>query len=220
MGREARVMAEIGSWSGEGKLQLEMDELQFRGAKRITLHLHDIEQISVENGWLVIRANGDESRYDLGDAAAENWMHAIRNPKTLIDKLDVKATSHVLINGDFEPEFVKQIETRAAEAVTMSRATGFANDEQKNVVEEHGNAVYDLVFLRADEPTSLTEIKRMRTAMKSSGAIWVIHMKGQRELSHDAIMAVAAGEGLIDVKSARYSETHACLKLMLRRSER
>jgi hypothetical protein len=218
MGKEARVLAEIDGWEGEGKLLLETDELFFRGARRLTVPLASITSLSNEKGWLHIVHEAGDARFDLGDAYAEKWMHAIRNPRQLIDKLDVKAASTVVVEGDVDAAFVESIRARAAslrEAAPNAASPHAAGDAGRAAV-----ADVDLVFIAIDDPASLSRITDLRRAIKSNGAIWVLHPRGRRELSHDAIMAVAKPAGLVDVKSARFNETHGALKLMVPRAER
>lgn len=206
MGKEARVLAEIDGWEGEGKLLLETDELFFRGARRLTIPLTSITSLTNEGGWLHVIHEAGDARFDLGDAYAEKWMLAIQNPRQLIDKLDVKSTSTVLVEGDVDKAFVESIRARAATLYAESDALP-ATD-------------LDLVFIAIDDPALLPRISGLRQMIKSSGAIWVLHPRGRRELSHDAIMALAKPAGLVDVKSARFNETHGALKLMVPRAER
>lgn len=212
MGKEARVIGEIGEWFGEGKLLLETEELTFRGARKLAIALTSITALSVDKGWLRIEYDGELARFDLGDAYAEKWMLAIRNPKTVIDKLDVKETSHVLFEGPVDPAFVDAVRKRAA--VTYEADALSPNERDQDV------ANLDLIYYAVDDPERIRRIAELRPRIKSSGAIWVLHPRGRRELSHDAIMAVAKPVGLIDVKSARFNETHGALKLMVPRAQR
>lgn len=207
MGKEARVFAEIGEWFGEGKLLLETDELYFRGARKLTIPLASITNLANEGGWLHVIHEAGDARFDLGDAYAEKWMLAIQNPRQLIDKLDVKATSNVLVEGDVDEAFVESIRSRAASLHSPHAADINAGD-------------LDVIFIAIDDPALLARIIELRPLMKSSGAIWVLHPRGRRELSHDAIMAIARPAGLVDVKSARFSDTHGALKLMVPRADR
>lgn len=208
MGREARVFAEIDEWTGEGKLLLELDQLIFRGARKITIPLPTIRSVSVDNGWLVVVHEVGDARFDLGPEYAEKWRHAIENPKTLIDKLDVKAGLRVLIEGAADAAFIESVRARTDQVIV-------AGDVGSDAVTD-----LDLIFYHVDDPALLGRIAELRPAVKSTGALWVLHPKGRSDLSHDAILAVAKPLGLIDVKSAKFSDTHAALKLMVPRCMR
>jgi hypothetical protein len=206
VGKEARVFAELCVWTGEGKLLLETDELMFRGAKKLTIPLSSIDGMSIEDGWLVVKHGADEARFDLGTDYAVKWRHAIENPKQLIDKLDVKAGSRVHIAGPVDVAFIDSVTSRAA-AVTVSDEPPSASD-------------YDVVFVYVNEADELDSLTKYHPIIRSTGAIWVLHPKGRRETSHDAIMSIAKPLGLVDVKSAKFSETHGALKLMVPRAMR
>lgn len=203
MGKEARVYAEIDEWEGEGKLLLETDALYFRGARRLTVPLATITSLANDKGWLHVVHEAGEARFDLGDAFTEKWILAIQNPRQLIDKLDVKASSSVLVEGDVGAAFLDSIRTRGATLHTSQTAQDL-----------------DLIFIAIDDPAMLSRVAELRSTIKSTGAIWVLHPRGRRELSHDAIMAIAKPAGLVDVKSARFNDTHGALKLMVPRAQR
>jgi hypothetical protein len=207
MGKEARVLAELDDWSGEGKLLLETDELMFRGAKTLTIPLSTIQALSIDDGWLVVTYYGGTARFDLGDEFAGKWRHAIENPRQLIDKLDVKPTSRVLVAGPIDDAFIESVRNRTG--AEPERNAGNA-----------GPASMDLVFLYVNDAIEIDSIRALHSVIEKTGAIWVLHPKGRRETSHDAIMSIAKPLGLVDVKSAKYSETHGALKLMVPRSKR
>jgi hypothetical protein len=195
-------MAEFEGWVGEGKLLLETDALIFRGAARFAVRLVDITQVEAAEGWLEIGHAGGRARFDLG-AAAERWAHAIRNPRTRVDKLDVKTTSKVAVDGVSESSFIDELGTRTPHVLDVQSTTEL-----------------DLLFYQVDEPAGLTRLGVLRERIAQHGGIWVITPKGRRELGHDAIVAAAKAAGLIDTKTARFSDTHTALKLVIPRAQR
>jgi hypothetical protein len=198
MGREAKCMAETADWNGMGRLQLETDQLIFRGAKRTVVPLTEIRSARAESGWLMIEHHGITDRYDLG-AAAASWARAITSPRTRIDKLDVKPTSRVIIAGVDDADFLEELRARAPHSTT-----------------DAGTPV-DLAFLRVEGVADLDALSSLREAIVPHGAIWIVHPKGHAELKHEPIVAAAKRAGLVDVKTARFSETHTALKLMIPR---
>ena len=216
MGKEARVMAEIGEWFGDGKLLLETDDLMFRGARKLTIPLSGISAVRDVNGWLEIDHADGTARFDLGSFTTK-WIEAIKNPRTRADKLDAKAGIRVGIVNVPEPTFhdevrerTEQVEAPLTDGARAVQSMVGTNDERD----------LDILYLGIAAPDDIGAITTLRKRVKQTGAIWVIHPKGDRTMSHDAIMAVARPSGLVDVKSARFSETHGALKLMVPRSMR
>ena len=202
MGREARCMAEFGGWVGEGKLLLETDELIFRGAARLRIPLGDIASAEAADGWLTIEHAAGGARFDLGAAAAK-WAHAIRHPRTRIDKLDVQAGKRVALVAIADEAFEGELRGRTA-----------------HVEDASGACELDLVFYGCEEPAGLERLRALRERIASHGAIWLIAPKGRPELGHEPVVAAAKAAGLIDTKTARFSATHTALKLVIPRAQR
>jgi hypothetical protein len=194
-------MAEFGGWVGEGKLLHETDDLVFRGAERLKIPLPQITGAEAADGWLVIVHSGGRARFDLG-VEAERWAHSIRNPRTRIDKLDVKTTSKVAVVGLDDAEFDRELRSRTP-TLASDRDTGL-----------------DLIFYRTDEVSGLGRLVSLRERIVPNGAIWIVTPKGRPELGHEPIVSAAKAAGLIDTKTARFSETHTALKLVIPRGER
>ena len=202
MGREIRCMAEVGDWVGQGRLLLETDELVFRGAKRTVVPRASIRTVRAQDGWLVVEHAGGIDRFDLGNLA-ESWVNAIAHPRGRIDKLDVKPTSRVLVVGISDEDFLQELRERAA-AVEVS--------------DSGANA--DILFYRVDSVLDLERLPALRERILPTGSVWLIHPKGDAELKHEPIVAAAKRAGLIDTKTARFSDTHTALKLMVPRAAR
>ena len=84
---------------------------------------------------------------------------------------------------------------------------------------ETGDPV-DLLFARIQTIDELEVLPRLRGRIKPTGAIWLIHPKGVGGLKHEPIVEAARAADLIDVKTARFSDTHTALKLMVPRASR
>jgi hypothetical protein len=195
-------MAEVGDWVGQGRLLLETDELIFRGAQRTVVPRASIRGARAQDGWLIVDHQHGTARFDLGDLA-ESWARAITNPRTRIDKLDVKPTSRAAVIGVTDEEFLAELRERAA-AVEVS-------DAVENV---------DLIFYAIDDVLDLERLPALRERIVPAGALWLIHPRGDPELKHEPIVAAAKRAGLIDTKTARFSETHTALKLVVPRAAR
>jgi hypothetical protein len=207
MGREARCMAEFGEWTGEGRLLLETDDLVFRGAARLKVPVREIRRVAATDGWLEVTHSGGVARFDLGSAAAR-WADAIRNPRSLLDKLGVKAGAHVAVVDLDDPDFVEQLRARTPHVVVV---------RSQDALDE---ARLDLVFYDAAEPAALDVLPALRERIAQDGAIWVVSPRGRPEIADVVVMAAARRSGLVDVKVARFSATHTSLKLVIPKAAR
>ncbi len=201
MGRETMCTGVIGRKRTTGKLLLETDELIFRGEPRFVAPLAGL-RADARAGWLHMEHDGVAAKFELGNAAAR-WAHAINNPKSRIDKLDVKEASSVAVSGMRDEAFVAELRARAQAVVTRL-----------------GRGPYDLIFYRVSAPAALDRLGALRARIRPAGAIWVILPKGKPELGHRPVVVAARAAGLVDVKTARFSATHTALKLMIPRADR
>jgi Protein of unknown function (DUF3052) len=202
MGREAKCDGEFDGWTGPGRLLLETDELIFRGPKRFVIARRAIDSAVAAEPWLEIRYPGGIARFDLGTAATR-WAHDINHPKTRIDKLDVKPSSRVICVSLRDAEFAAELKARAA------RVDG-----------RLGAGPYDFVFFHAAVPGDLDRLIDLRKRLQPAGAIWIVTPKGVREMGHDPIVRAARAAGLVDVKTARFSDTLTALKLVIPKDRR
>jgi hypothetical protein len=202
MGREAKCSAVIGKWKGEGKVLLETDDLIFRGENRLVVPRAAISAATEKDGWLEIMYAGGRARFEVGPAA-HRWVHDILNPKSRIDKMDVRADSHVATVSMRDAAFVDEVRARAGKVATRL-----------------GAGPYDIVFYRADEPAALERLADLRQRIRDTGAVWIVTPKGRPELGHAPVVAAARNAGLVDVKTARFSETHTALKLVIPKAQR
>jgi len=201
MGRESRCVAEFDGFRIEGRLLLETDELVFRAARRFAVPRASIRSAVVRDGWLEIVHAAGNARFEVGKGA-ERWAHDILHPKSRIDKLDVKPTARAVVLG-LDAEFAAEVRARAA-----------------HVDARLGKGPYDLVFLQADSPRDLERLAGLRARLQPAGTIWVITPKGDAAMKHEVIVDAARRAGLIDTKTARFSETHTSLKLVIPRADR
>jgi hypothetical protein len=155
-----------------------------------------------ENGWLVVEHAQGVDRFDLGDLA-ESWANAITNPRSRIDKLDVKPESRVAVVGPADDAFIEELRARAAQV------------EVSDTVE-----AVDLIYYFANDVLDLEQLPALKERIVPTGAVWLIHPKGSAEWKHEPIVAAAKRAGLIDTKTARFSDSHTALKLMVPRNQR
>ena len=205
MGAEARCQLRVGEAVHEGKALLETDELLFRGDQRgmrLAIPLASIRGVSGTDGALRVRFDGGDATFVLG-AQAEKWAEKIRSPKSLIDKLDVKAEHAVSILALDDAEFIESLRARATRVVVGRFAP------QSNVI-----------FLGAENTAALSRLEKAAAAMARDGAIWVVHPKGATGLRDTEIFAEAKRLGLTYTKVARFSATHTAEKLVIPKASR
>lgn len=202
MGAEAKCIVEVRGLTHEGVALLETDELLFRGPVRLKIPLRTIDDVRASDGRLVVRHAGEDAVFVLGDAAPR-WAEKIRSPKTLVDKLGVKAGQRVSVVGVTDEAFLQQLAGRTHEVVTGRFAKGS-----------------DIVFLCASSVKELDRLRRALESIVADGAIWVVHPKGKGALKDTEIFDAATKIGLTYTKVVRFSETHTAEKLVIPVSQR
>ena len=210
MGAETRCQLRFDGTTHDGRALLETDELLFRGDARggqrgfrLVIPLASIGSVSGADGTLRIAFAGGDAVFVLGKQA-EKWAERIRSPKTLIDKLDVKAEHRVSVVGIADADFLDALRRRA-EAVVIGRLATKSN----------------VVFLGAETTRELARLAKASAAITRDGAIWVVHPKGASSKLRDLeIFADAKRLGLTYTKVARFSATHTAEKLVIPKSNR
>jgi hypothetical protein len=203
MGQEMECTAHVGRRALAGKAMLETDELVFRGDERLRIRLADVKRAkATDDGRLVIRFKGGTVSFELG-AAAAGWAARINNPPTRLDKLGVKHGQRVALAGTVDAEFERELET-ADVSVKRGRPGKGA----------------DLVVLGAERIRDLERIAAMEAAIAPDGAVWVVYPKGRADIREADVLGAGRDAGLVDVKVARFSDTHTALKFVIPRAGR
>ncbi len=196
MGNEATCRVEIGAEAAEAKALLETEELMVRGGLRAKIAFRAAKDVVAEDGVLRLRWNDRDVRIHIGRDAAK-WAEKIRNPKSVLDKLGVKAGQKVSVIGEVDGAFIEQLEARGVE---VSRKPGRGRD---------------LIFFAAARREDLSRLDALRRALQPAGAIWVLRPKGNSAISESDVMAEGKAAGLVDVKVVRFSATHTAEKLVI-----
>jgi hypothetical protein len=202
MGREATCGARLGREAGEGKALLETDEVLFRGDFRARVPFAEITEVQASRGVLKLTWPGGTLALSLGDAA-DKWADAIRNPKSVVEKLGVEPGSKVAVLGGFDAAFLRDV-TAALGAKPLARASKGC----------------DLVFVRLARPGDEGKLSRLVPAIEPAGGVWAVYPKGRRELSEDTVRTAAREAGLVDVKVVRFSGELGALKLVIPKAKR
>ena len=58
-------------------------------------------------------------------------------------------------------------------------------------------------------------MESLQHGLSRDGAIWIVRPKGSKELPEAAVRSAARGAGLVDIKTARFSDTHTADKYVI-----
>ena len=197
MGKEAVCTVRFRNQAGEGKALLETDEIIFRGDFRLKILLTTIESLSADDGVLTIVYPEGTASFELGPQA-EKWAHAIRTPRTLLDKLGVKAGQRVAVVNVNDKSFLRQLRERVGD---------IALDEPQ--------PESDLIFVRVEFPADLDRFENLRPLLRPAGAIWAIWPRSVTQIKGIDVLEAGRAAGLVDTKNASFSETHSSNKFVI-----
>jgi hypothetical protein len=189
MGSELDCRATIEGVDRQGRAMLESDHILFRGSEyRLKIPLAGLDVKAVD-GELKL---GRFTTLHLGDQAAK-WAHKIANPKSLLDKLGVKAGQSIAALAITEPEFLAQLPP-------------------------HGKRLkqnLDIVFLGVEQPAGLARLPDIWKSLAPAGAVWIVYPKGTKTIPESTVMREVKAAGLVDVKVAAFSKTHTAIKAVI-----
>ena len=200
MGDTIECRALFNKQTSDGKALLETEELIFRGDFRVKVPLKEIKSVKSKEGRLVVVSPQGTLTLELG-ARAEKWAHKILNPKSVIDKLGVKAGQRVGIFGfvgsDAE-SFLGHLKDRGVEA-SVGRA----------------KAEFDTIFFLASEAKALARSTTLIPSLKKNGAIWIVFPKGRQAITEADVLKQGRETGLVDVKVVAFSPVYTALKFVI-----
>jgi hypothetical protein len=202
MGQEASCTVVYGNKTSAGKAYLESDQLLFRGDFRLAIPTKSVKAAEAKAGKLIVRFADGTATFSLGDRA-EKWAHKLLNPKSLIDKLGVKAETSVAVIGISDPAFLKDLGKRA-----------------KVVYAGNGRSGVELVLFGITKRQDLSKLKTYKKLITKDGAIWAVFPKGDPTLSTVHVLESGRSAGLADNKVARFSDTHTAYRFVIPRADR
>ena len=201
MGIEVRCRVVIDGEKSERKVLLETEEVLVAGTPRVKIPFRDVSSIEVEANALTIRWSGREAKLSVGSGAAA-WADKIRNPKPLTAKLGIRSGQRITVLGKVDEGFLTSVE---AIGVDLSRRTRTSTD---------------LLFYAADRRSDLDRLDELKATLTPAGAIWILRPKGGGGITESDVMQAARRAGLVDVKVAKFSESHAAEKLVMPKAQR
>ena len=202
MGAKVDCTVRFSGRASKGKAELESEALIFRGDFRLSILFKNLTAVEAEDGELRLAFPEGTAIFELGPLA-DKWALKIRHPKSLLDKLGIKADSQVALVGLRDEDFRRQLRRRT-----------------RHVVRGPPRTELDTILLEVAAKSDLKKLDRLPTLLKPDGSIWVVWPKGREELKENDIIAAAKDAGLVDVKVAKFSETLSALKLVIPRSRR
>ena len=197
MGAESKCTLTFGKTRADGKALLETDALIFRGGDvRLSVPYKQMSSVEAKDGALRVKFPDGLAVFAVGDVAPR-WAEKIRNPPSRLDKLGVKADQLVIVHGLDDEEFERELKARGVRL--SARLSGEA----------------DIIFYGAESRPALNKLQALQKNLKRDGAIWVVRPKGVEAITETDVMKAGKAAGLVDVKVARFSDTHTAEKFVI-----
>jgi len=180
----------------------EADEIVFRprlrGGLRLKVPLRMVRVASAEGG--VLRLQWGESMAELQiGAAAAKWLEKLKNPKTRLEKLGIKAGQRVALVGEMEDGFADELAAHGAHLLGTPTA----------------KAPADVIFFAVESRQALGKLAILAKQINKNGAIWVIRPKGSAAIGERDVFEAAKAARLVDIKVVAFSMTHSGAKLVI-----
>jgi hypothetical protein len=197
MGKTTKSRLHFEGRTYDGEALLETSELLFRGERRLLIPFADVQTVNAKEGVLEVTFAGGVAGFELGAEAAK-WVGKIRNPKSVIEKIGIKAGQRVSVVHLEDEGFIDDLE-KAGAAVSRGRA-------QKNS---------DAIVYGASSRADLERLETLKGSLAPNGALWIIRPKGVKAITENDSMAAGKAAGLVDVKVVRFSDTHTAEKFVI-----
>lgn len=198
MGAEAKTKATIEGVEREGTLQLESDFLLFRAPDyRLKIPFASMKTVAAADGALEVKLERGGASFALGAAAAK-WLDKIQNPKSLLDKMGVKAEHAVGVTGLSDESFLELLRARL-------------NNPPAPRLKQN----LDVVCVGLATPADFGRIQKARAALRPHGMIWLVYPKGGHGVTEKDVRAATFALGLVDVKVVAFSTTHTAVKVVI-----
>ena len=182
----------------EGKALLETTEIIFRSlALRLKIPFAQMKSVKAVDGELRVQSPGGAIVFEVGPQA-EKWAQKILHPKSRMEKLGVKKGAKVTVIGKLEAEFEAELEKVAPD---FARGT-IAKDTE-------------FIFLTAETEKDLARATNIAKVMRGGAALWIVYLKGRKDITENGVLSVGRKAGLKDVKVVGFSPTHTALKFVL-----
>lgn len=186
MGQEVQCRMEFKGARHSGKALLETDEVVFRGDVRLKIPRSGITAVRAQDGHLEITFPEGTAVFELGQAAPK-WADKILHPPTRVDKFGIKTGTTFATVGPIDPDFLLEI-------------------QQAGAVEAKDP---DMVLLAAPDKRALAKLRAI-----SHKTVWIVYPKGIQSITEGDVLAAGRAAGMVDIKVARFSDSHTALKFV------
>ena len=203
MGNELKCRVQFGKEESEGKALLETSEIIFRGDFRLKIPFSTIKSAKAVDGELRLQTKEGLAVFGLGAATAGKWLEKILHPKSRIEKLSVKADAKVSLLGEFDADFVREVD-----GLTKSVSKGKVAADS------------ECIFFAADSKEDFAALSKTAKSMQGATALWIVYPKGRKDITENDVLAAGRKCGLKDVKVVGFSATHTALKFVIPVSNR
>ncbi len=193
MGQEITCGVKFRGRRSTGRALLESDEIIFRGDSSFGIPFVSIKEIKVQAGLLRVKTTEGIVVFELAERA-EKWRDRIQNPKSVIDKLGIRAGDTIRLHGVFDKQFRENVLGRGAKIV------------------KDGIAAW--IFLAAEDRAELCEVKSVVQKLNGASALWMVYPKGQKRITEKNVRETVLSHGLKDIKVVSFSDTHTALKFV------
>ncbi|HXI14704.1 MAG TPA: hypothetical protein VNM92_18960 [Thermoanaerobaculia bacterium] len=197
MGQEIDCEVRIGEVTSRARVQLESESLIVRVKPSRIFPFSEMQSVVVDGDFLSIESTQANIRLHLG-GKAEVWAEKIRNPKSVMDRIGVKATDIVSVLGLGNDPFVADLERRA-----------------QLVLRDRVHKGSSLIFLRLETEADLEKIESLAKSLTGDGAIWILRPKGKTGVPETETMRAGKAAGLVDVKVVKFSELLSAEKFVI-----
>ena len=198
MGLEAEVTVRVGRKTSTGKALLESEALVFRGEPSFQIEFDAIRDVSVVGDALVVRTAEQEARFELGAAVAERWLRFIKEPRNLLEKLELGPQSRVAVVDVRDALFLATLRDRTA-----------------GVSEGRVPEGVPIVFFGAEHRDALRKLQLLRARMIDTWVLWVVRPKGSKDIGESDVFDAVRALGLVDTKVVAFSKTHTAHKCVI-----
>ncbi len=197
MGKELNCSVQFGKQQSEGKALLETSEILFRGEFRLKIPFSAIKSAKAVDGELRLQTADGLAIFHLGPVS-EKWCDKILHPKSRIERLGVKPGAKVVLLGEFDAEFLRELGS-----LTKSVSKGKINSD------------IECIFFAADSKGDLGSLSKISKSIQGAAALWIVYPKGQKHITENDVLAAGRKAGLKDVKVVSFSPTHTALKFVI-----
>jgi hypothetical protein len=137
----------------------------------------------------------DETRFKI---AAPMGIEADKEPKGLLEKLEIGPDSRIAVVGVNDAPFLSAVRELVASMVDGRVPAGAPT-----------------IFFGAETREALEKVPLLRARMADSGALWIIRPKASKAISEADVLGSMRASGLVDTKVVAFSRTHTAHKGMI-----